>query len=588
MASAATPIGYFEALDSNGVISGWAVDLDAPSSSIDVHVYMDGPAGGGGIPIGMVKASLPHVQGNHGFRFPLPPVARDGVLRSYWVYAIDTSGVGSENRELAGSPKNAALNSTIVSITNGVVRVGIEPRCGGTIAEITVSGTNLVNNFDCTGRQIQVAHYDGNSTYDSCAACTRTWGWNPVQGGDRHGYGSVVLDQVVTSSSIYIKTQPYEWFPDNKGGGPGMPVLSDVIIEQWLSFVPNEPYAVKMRSKTTHIGNDYHSLAAQEHPATYVNLGFDKLLYYGGSSPWTGGPPSILTPHAELNYHNATENWAAAVNSQGSGLTVYAPGLTQVASFRLADPVSGPYSNGFNYLAHVATFAFSPGSVLERDIYLIAGDYSVARQSIYNLKSGTTPPPPPPPPSDNIPPYGFLDLPISGQTLGRTALVAGWAFDNSSINRIEILVDGVVVGTATYGQPRPDVTNVYPTISPNTGYLYALDTTRYPNGQHTIAAHAIDSAGNVASLGTVTVTISNSLAPAKFSLGDRVKVTWKRSRIYHASDGRYIGTQNMGTYGTVVGGPVARNGYTWWNIDFNGAPDGLANENNLGKVAGGS
>lgn len=594
VAPAATPIGYFDGVDSNGVISGWAVDPDVPSVSIEVHVYMDGPAGGGGTHIGTARANLvrPDVQGNHGFRFSLPPVTRDGVLRSYWVYGIDASGGVSENRELSGSPKSAALDSTIISITNGVVKVGIEPRCGGTIAEITISGTNLVNNYDCTGRQIQVAHYDGNSTYDSCAACTGTWGWNPVQGGDRHGYGSIVLEQAVTSSSLYIKTQPYEWFPDNKGGGPGLPVLSDVIIEQWLSFVPNEPYAIKMRSKTTHVGNDNHSLAAQEHPATYINLGFDRLIYYGGSSPWTGGSASVVTPPTALNYYNATENWAAVVNSQGSGLTVYSPGLNQVASFRLTDPISGPYSNGFNYIAHVAAFAFNRGSVLERDIYLIAGDYLLARQFIYNLKSGTTPPPPPPP--DNTPPYGNLEVPTTGQTLSGNASVSGWAFDNTSLSRVEILVDGAVVGTATYGQPRPDVVNVYPNISPNTGYTYALDTTRYPNGQHSITAKAIDSAGNVTSFGPVSITVSNSLPvttppPAgKFALGDRVTVTARRINIYSATDGRKIGTQRKRAQGTVVGGPVARNGSTVWNIDFDGAPDGLADQSNLEKVTASS
>jgi hypothetical protein len=143
-------------------------------------------------------------------------------------------------------------------------------------------------------------------------------------------------------------------------------------------------------------------------------------------------------------------------------------------------------------------------------------------------------------------------------------------------------------GTAAYDQPRPDVANVYPNIFPDTGYRYLLDTTRYPNGQHTLAAQAIDSAGNVASLGIVTVIINNSLPPAKFSLGDRVNVMSRRINVYDATDGTKIGTQRKRGHGIVVGGPVARNGSTLWNIDFVDGPDGLADQNMLEKVAASS
>jgi hypothetical protein len=589
VASAATPIGYFDAIDSDGVISGWAVDLDAPSTSIDVHVYMDGPAGGGGKLIGIAKAAFPRPDvnqaigypGDYGFKYSLPPITRDGATHTYYVYGIDTSGIGPENRLLIGSPKTAALPSTIVRIDNGTIKVGIEPRCGGTIAEISFNGTNLVNNYDCTGRQIQVAQYDGNSTYDACAGCTETWGWDPVQGGDRNGFGSVVLSQTVTRNSIYIKTQPYQWFPEDKGGGPGRPVLSDVVVEQWLSFVPGSSYAVKMHSKITHQGNDNHSLAVQEFPATYVNPGFDSMVYYSGVSPWTGGPISIATVQAGIIY-NAAENWAAFVNARGNGLTVYVPGqYPYMSGFRMDDPVPGPYSNGFNYFAPFVPFEFKAGSVLEGDIYLIAGDYTLARQFIYGLRSSAVT-------ADFLPPFGYLDTPTSGQVLSGKISVAGWAFDNSSINRIEVLVDGAVAGIATYGQPRPDVASVFPNLSSNTGYFYPLDTTKYSNGQHTITVNAVDSVGNMTGLTkTVTVNLTNSLPPpppaAKFLLGDRVKVTANRLNIYLAPSGKKIGTQFLNVLGTVIDGPVAKGGYTWWNVNFDSGVDGWAIESYLKK-----
>ena len=589
VASAATPIGFVEGIDSTGVISGWALDPDAPSTSIEVHVYMDGPAGGGGRLIGVVEAAFPRpdvnqstgYSGAHGFRYSLPPVTRDGVTHAYYLYGIDSSGRGSENLMLGGSPKSAALPSTIVRMDNGTIRIGVEPRCGGAIAEIILNGTNLVNNYDCTGRQIQVAQYDGNATYDNCAACTEVWGWNPVQGGDKHGFGSIVLAQAVTSNSIYIRTQPYEWFPDDKGGGSGRPVPSDVIVEQWLSFVPGEPHAVKMRAKITHQGNDNHSLAGQEFPATYVNAGFDSLVYYGGLSPWSGGPVNTTTVQAGIMY-NAAENWAAFVDSQGSGLTVYVPGqYPYLSGFQIDDPAPGPFSNGLNYFAPFVPFAFKAGSVLEGDIYLIAGDYTSARQFVYALKSTAAT-------RDFLPPYGFLDVPTSGQTLSGHVSLAGWAFDNRSLSRIEILVDGVIAGTATYGQSRPDVANVLPNISSNTGYSYTLDTTKYSNGQHTITANAVDSVGNAAVLETVTVTVSNSSPPpaaGKVSSGDRIQVTARNVKVMRVPGGKKLGSQKSNAQGTVVGGPVAKKRITWWNIDFDRSPDGWVAQDYVEKIA---
>src|SRR5262249_15595906 len=84
-AVAATPRGYFDGLDGDGAIWGWAIDLDAPSKSLDIHVYMDGPAGGGGRLVGVTKAAAPRPDvnqatgypGDHGFVYFLPPVTRD-------------------------------------------------------------------------------------------------------------------------------------------------------------------------------------------------------------------------------------------------------------------------------------------------------------------------------------------------------------------------------------------------------------------------------------------------------------------------------------------------------------------------------
>lgn len=90
-------------------------------------------------------------------------------------------------------------------------------------------------------------------------------------------------------------------------------------------------------------------------------------------------------------------------------------------------------------------------------------------------------------------PYGFLDNPGPGQTVYGILEIFGWAVDDDGrIDRVEIYLDGELIGNAVYGDPRPDVANDYPGRegSPNFGYTFRLDTTRYSNGPHTLSALA--------------------------------------------------------------------------------------------------
>ena len=80
-------------------------------------------------------------------------------------------------------------------------------------------------------------------------------------------------------------------------------------------------------------------------------------------------------------------------------------------------------------------------------------------------------------------PTVHIDLPAWGATVSGTVTVGGWAIDNAStvgtaIASVHVLVDGVTVGTATYGVSRTDVCAAYPGRPgcPNVGYSYSLNT----------------------------------------------------------------------------------------------------------------
>ena len=101
-----------------------------------------------------------------------------------------------------------------------------------------------------------------------------------------------------------------------------------------------------------------------------------------------------------------------------------------------------------------------------------------------------------PPPTDTTPPSISLTAPANGTTVSGTTTVSANASDNSGLVSVQFLLDGIGLGAE------------------RTGPLFSFfwDTTRVPNGQHTLSAQARDAAGNVASAGNVTVTVNNALA----------------------------------------------------------------------------
>ncbi len=384
-------------------------------------------------------------------------------------------------------------DSTFLYLDNGTLKVGLNTRCGGAIEKVILNGTNYVNGFDC-GRQIQVSFYDGNDTYDTCAGCTGMWGWNPVQGGDRHGSGSRILSTVLGSDFIYVKLQPNEWLPDNKGGGPTQPVPSDLIVEQTVSFLPGLLNALKLHYKITHIGNDLHANKLQEFPAVYVNLGFDRFVYYGGNSPWTGDQVSSLTMpilgQASQQTYYSPERWGAFVNQMDSGLTVFVPAQYPYVTGIHVEGTHGPYGSGANYFSPFTFFTWQPGSVLQSDIYIVPGDYKQARQIIYSLKDSLGLP-------DVFPPFGFIDVPANGQLVNVPFSVVGWAMDDNKVSKIEVLLDGTPIGQAAYGYPRPDVRQQYRNAPVNVGYRFVVQQS-ISVGTHNIGIRATDDSGNVA------------------------------------------------------------------------------------------
>jgi PKD repeat protein len=123
------PIGSLDLVDGIRAL-GWTCDSDDYAVSLQVHLYLDGPAGGGGRFVGVTTAALAQApavaaacggNANHGFQFDFPPDIRDGLSHSVYAYAIDHMGV--YNSLLGGSPLTAVL--PVPSYTLTVTKAGI-------------------------------------------------------------------------------------------------------------------------------------------------------------------------------------------------------------------------------------------------------------------------------------------------------------------------------------------------------------------------------------------------------------------------------------------------------------------------------
>jgi hypothetical protein len=198
------------------------------------------------------------------------------------------------------------------------------------------------------------------------------------------------------------------------------------------------------------------------------------------------------------------ERWGALVDSQNNGLTVYVPAVAPyMLGFASPDPgPGGPTDNATNYFSAQPMLTLTPGFVFEGDLFIIAGSYVTAREIIYRLHSELAV-------ADIFAPAGATDAPAPGSTLTGLTTVAGWSFDDVSVAKVEVLVDGVVNGTASYGLPRPDVSGDWPHAPVDCGFSYPLDSLGLTNGTHTINVRVTDSSGNIALLSDIKIAVAN-------------------------------------------------------------------------------
>jgi len=392
---------------------------------------------------------------------------------------------------------------SVLYLDSGAVRLGIDTQWGGAIREIWFNGENLINNYD-GGRLLAVSFYD--SDRPPASGHPNDTGWNPTPS-DMYNNANPSLEHSFANNELYTKARYIQWYPDDKGGGQGHPIQTDVYVETWIAFV-GTPDIVRVSYRVTNEGQDAHAPASQEFPFVYIRTPFNRYVTYAGDDPWTGGLElvrDIPSKGSGGGLTVATERWGGFVNPVDEGLVLWAPQSYGQFSYSFFDN-EGPEENSTFYLLPRAYLAIPAGYTQETQVFLLLGNWRRSRDRIYELNAGLAF-------ADIMPSFGTIDAPGSGTTVSDVLPVNGWAVDDHGVTKIEVLLDGEAIGPAQYGSSRNDVDADYPGLpnAPNFGFRFDMDTTLFPNGLHVLEALATDASGNVSQLrpGPITFQIEN-------------------------------------------------------------------------------
>ncbi|MDP6413570.1 MAG: glycosyltransferase family 39 protein [Gammaproteobacteria bacterium] len=112
------------------------------------------------------------------------------------------------------------------------------------------------------------------------------------------------------------------------------------------------------------------------------------------------------------------------------------------------------------------------------------------------------------------PARAWIDYPNAEEHMSGSVNVSGWSYNEDiGIADVYLLLDGTRIGTADYGQERPDVVQAMGVSSdpnePALGFSYSLDTTSITNGEYHLSIELINRQGMSTVYGERTVQISN-------------------------------------------------------------------------------
>lgn len=269
-------------------------------------------------------------------------------------------------------------------LDNGTIRLGVDLGEGGAIVYLSQEGgPNMINNLDL-GRQIQMSFYSGPAPYaPNGKQPAKVWeklGWNPIQTGDYYGHASQTTEFESKGVYLHLVCIPMLWPLDNE---PADCVLEESI---WLDGNTVHVHNRLINHRPDLIQYPAHT---QELPAIYSNGPWYRLLSYIGSKPFTGAPLTQLTREPPLDTYpgqtfNATEQWAALVDTTGSGFGIVEPGAQAIGGMFSGVPgAGGERDSATGYLSPRQTEVLDSNIDYSFDYTLVVGSVEQIRDYAY-------------------------------------------------------------------------------------------------------------------------------------------------------------------------------------------------------------
>jgi BACON domain-containing protein/all-beta uncharacterized protein len=317
------------------------------------------------------------------------------------------------------------------------------------------------------------------------------------------------------------------------GGSSNLTVTTNLASCAWTA-ASNTPF-LALTSGTAVTGSGTVSYSVSANPGVSFRAGTLTIAGQTFTITQSGSGPAMSLDKPTLNYSGVTTgsgfssqtlNQAVRLSQTGTG-TVTWSALPSV-SWLTVSPTSGTGAATLNVsVAHNPTLP-GAGTIVGSVALSFGGAGSPSGPITVNLSilpAGTT-----------AAPVGAFDTPADGSTgVTGSIPVTGWAMDDVQVSRVRILRDpvtsetpGVLVFLGDAVQvdgARPDVQALFPNSPRNTraGWGYLLLTNFLPglgNGTFKLYAIADDADGHSTTLGTKTITCTNSSATAPFGAID--------------------------------------------------------------------
>jgi hypothetical protein len=314
---------------------------------------------------------------------------KGGSVQQYRIWGLLLIGLALLAASLT---PQAALGAYTSSLDNGVIKVGVdENQMGGAITYLSESTStrNLINTYD-RGREVQQSYYAGwwvDRSAEGQHPIFSPWPWNPITAGDVYGNPASVIASNMTSTTMYVKTQPLLW---------DMPLEQcECVLETWMTL---EGRRVRVHNRLTTMRTDnLWSVVSrdQELPAVYPIANLPRVVSYTGGEPFTGGPTSEIPddPNSFWSSWTTLESWGACTNDNDFGVGVYTPGRTRFYGGLFGSPSGGSGSPNTCYLGPTEAAPLDKTSTFEYDYWLMVGTIDQIRNEAYQLQESIPPPP---------------------------------------------------------------------------------------------------------------------------------------------------------------------------------------------------